>query len=141
MCPYFSYMSPEQRQDCRMFVDGDGLLRQATDGSLFDTSGASTLHSDGRAIFVMDGSGNLYATTDHEVGHTHHSSLPAGGPVAGAGEITVHNGQMLDLTDTGGHHKPSASMNYNGLQSLRDQGLRTTASFRQYDYMRDEHER
>jgi hypothetical protein len=128
------YMSPEQREECRLFVDGDGRLRQAKDGELFDTTEASTLHSDGRAIFVMDCSGNLYATTDHAFGITHHSSLLAGDPVAGAGEITVRNGDMSEMTDASGHYEPTAEMNDRALEVLRDQGLRTSPDFKQYDY-------
>ena len=87
------YMTPAEREQHRLFADADGNLRSAADGSRFDTStGATAWSGDGRAIFVMDGSGNLYATLDQRVGHTHHSSLLGGAPVAGAGEIEVRDG-------------------------------------------------
>jgi hypothetical protein len=128
-------MTAEEREAHRLFVDGDGNLRSARDGSLFDSTGGSTHWSGGgRAIFVMDGHGNLYATLDQQVGHTHHSSLLGGDPVVGAGEIEVQNGQLVAMTDQSGHYHPAAEMNDRVLQSLRDQGLRTGDGFQQYGW-------
>jgi hypothetical protein len=129
------YMTPEQREAHRLFVDADGNLRSAKDGSLFDTSTGTTHWSGGgRAIFVMDGSGNLYATLDQRVGHTHHSSLLGGDPVVGAGEIEVRNGQLVAMTDQSGHYHPKAVENDRVLQSLRDQGAVTDTDFKQYGW-------
>jgi hypothetical protein len=129
------YMTPEQREAHRLFVDGEGNLRSAKDGSLFNTSNASTHWSgEGRAIFVADGHGNIYASLDQTVGHTHHSSLLGGEPVSGAGEIQVQNGKLVALTDQSGHYQPSAASNDRVLQSLRDQGLVTDPNFKQYGW-------
>jgi hypothetical protein len=51
----------EEREQYRVVVGEDGLVRRANDGSLFDTQAATSLHSDegGRAIFIMDKNGNL----------------------------------------------------------------------------------
>ncbi|MFI5898349.1 hypothetical protein ACIA5D_50575 [Actinoplanes sp. NPDC051513] len=129
------YMTPQEREAHRLFVDGDGNLRSAADGSLYDTSaGATAWSGGGRAIFVMDGSGNLYATLDQRIGHTHHSSLLAGDSVVGAGEIEVRNGKLVAMTDQSGHYRPETQMNDQVLQSLRDQGLATDPGFKQYGW-------
>ncbi|NMO50148.1 hypothetical protein HH310_02945 [Actinoplanes sp. TBRC 11911] len=128
-------MTPAEREAHRLFVDADGNLRSAADGSLFDTAGGTTHWSGGgRAIFVMDSSGNLYATLDQRVGHTHHSSLLAGDSVVGAGEIEVTNGQLVAITDQSGHYRPEPHMNDRVLQSLRDQGFTPGADFKQYGW-------
>lgn len=129
------YMSAEEREAHRLFVDGDGCLRRAHDGSLFDTSSARTLHSGvGRAIFVMDGHGNLYATLEQRLGHIHHSSLLGGADVAGAGEIEVINGRLGAMTDQSGHYQPKPEMNDRVMESLRRQGLTTGTDFKQYGW-------
>ena len=118
------YMTPAEREQNRLFADADGNLRSAADGSRFDTStGVTAWSGDGRAIFVMDGSGNLYATLDQRVGHTHHSSLLGGAPVAGAGEIEVRDGRLVAMTDQSGHYRPRPAMNDRVLRSLRRQGV------------------
>ncbi|MBU2670227.1 hypothetical protein KOI35_42675 [Actinoplanes bogorensis] len=129
------YMDEAEREAHRLFVDGDGNLRSAADGSLYDTSTGSTHWSgEGRAIFVMDGSGNLYATLDQAPGHIHHSSLLGGESVVGAGEIEVRDGRLVAMTDQSGHYHPKASQNDIALQSLRDQGLSTDPGFAQYGW-------
>ncbi len=129
------YMTAEEREAHRLFVDADGNLRQASDGSLFDSSAGSTHWSGGgRAIFVMDEHGNLYATLDQQVGHTHHSSLLGGESVVGAGEIEVRDGKLVAMTDQSGHYQPTTEMNDQVLQSLRDQGLQADADFKQYGW-------
>jgi hypothetical protein len=127
------YMTPAEREEHRLFVDADGHLRSAGDGRLYDTtSGVSAWSGGGQAIFVMDGSGNLYATLDQRVGHTHHSSLLGGEPVAGAGEIEVEDGRLVSMTNQSGHYRPTMAMNDRVLRSLREQGLVTGPGFRQY---------
>jgi hypothetical protein len=129
------YMTPEEREAHRLFVDGDGNLRSAADGSLYDTStGVTAWSGSGRAIFVMDGSGNVYATLDQQVGHIHHSSLLGGQPVVGAGEIEVRDGQLVAMTDQSGHYRPEGYMNDQVLRSLRDQGVVTDPNFKQYGW-------
>lgn len=100
------YMSPARREEHRLFVR-DGKLHWASDGSPFDTSTAGTLHSgQGRAIFVMDEHGNMYASNEQSLGKLHHSSFLGGRPVAGAGEIVVEDGLPTLLTRRSGHYRP-----------------------------------
>lgn len=99
-----TYLQPEEREAYRLHVDEHGLLRDA-EGNLFDTTDGRTLHTpwDTRAIFVMDGDGNLYASKRHVAGVFQHSSLLAGQPVAGAGELRVRAGR-LELVSNRSHH-------------------------------------
>ena len=116
------YLTDEERGAYQLSVK-DGKLYDA-DGNLFDTSGAMTVHSgQGRAIFVMDENGNLYASNYQEVGAFHHSSLLAGDPVAGAGELQVSNGDIQVISDKSGHYMPGRRYTMQTVDYLRGLGL------------------
>jgi hypothetical protein len=69
-------------------VPGSGQTQEA----LLDTGQSVTEFSGaGVAIYIMSGDGNLHVS-GHSPRWRHHSSLLAGGPVAGAGEIKVSRG-------------------------------------------------
>lgn len=74
------YLTPAEREPYRVTV-ANGLLYNSQ-GALFDTSTARTLWTPqgGRAIFVMDASGEIYSSPEHLLGRFHHSSLLAGDP-------------------------------------------------------------
>lgn len=101
------YLDEIERQDYKLTVGEDGLLRDA-DGDLFDTRDASSLHhpEGGRAIFVMDRNGDLYASSYQEKGIFHHSSFLGGEPVAAAGELGVKDGKVHLISNQSGHYKP-----------------------------------
>jgi hypothetical protein len=88
----------------------DGIVRDAN-GNLFDTTNANVRDALGRrlrrAIFVMDEHGNIYASLFAKRHIFQHSSFLAGGPVAGAGEIEVVNGEIRLITDQSGHYLPT----------------------------------
>src|ERR1700730_1917283 len=108
----------------------DGLIFDAN-GSLFDTTGAETLHSGpGRAIFVMDASGNFYASMDQKPGEFHHSSLVAGGPVAAAGELEVGRGGLKTISDKSGHYRPRLRYTEQAIAQLK----RTNISLREVEF-------
>jgi hypothetical protein len=118
-------MDADELEAHRLFVR-DGKLYKASDGTPFDTSAASTAHSGGgRAMFVMDQHGNLYASNKQVVGELHHSSFLGGGDVAGAGEIRVNGGVLDEMTRKSGHYKPSEFHNGNVIDELGRQGLPT----------------
>ena len=104
----------------------DGKLYDASGGA-FDTAAATSLHRGGsaRAIFVMDGEGNIYASMHHSYGRFHHSSLVAGEPVAAAGEITVENGVLTAISRKSGHYRPSEALLDQVLELLKRRGVRT----------------
>ncbi len=101
------YLDEVQREDFRLHVDEDGFLRDAND-RLFDTSDAGTAQhpNGGRAIFVMDENGRIYASKEHIPGEFHHSSFLSGQPVAAAGELGVKDGKVHLISNQSGHYKP-----------------------------------
>lgn len=119
-----TYLNAEQRQQFKLTVK-DGKIFDA-EGKPFDTRNGKTAcfgGGAGKAIFVMDHDGNLYASNYHAPGKFHHSSFLAGQPVAGAGEITVHNGEIQSLTRNSGHYRPSAAQLEQVAHNLSSQGL------------------
>lgn len=57
------------------------------------------------AIFIMDENGEIYIHKHPNLGQWHHSSLAGGRPVAGAGELTVHDGYLVAITNHSGHYQ------------------------------------
>lgn len=113
------------REKHRLFVRDGRLFK--VDGQPFDTATATTLHSgQGRAIYVMDEHGNLYASTHQDPGRLHHSSFLAGGPVAGAGEISVDDGVVTLVSRKSGHYKPEERFMQQVLTALQEQGVDTS---------------
>ena len=89
--PGVTYLDDAGRELYRITIH-DGLVYDSR-GQLFDTSnGVSAFGpgNEGRAIFVMDEHGNLYASTYQEFQIFHHSSLLAGGEVADAAVDLLH---------------------------------------------------
>ena len=116
------YLSDEALIGHRLAIEG-GVIRDAQ-GARFDTADASTHWSGrGRAIFVMDAHGGLYASKRHIVGQFHHSSLGQGRPVAGAGELEVRDGLMVALTDHSSHYCPPRRCTEQVLRELRERGV------------------
>ena len=117
-----TYLSDAERAKFKLTVK-DGKLYDAQ-GQLFDTSDASTHWSgEGKAIFVMDENGAIYASKFQEPAEFHHSSLLAGKPVAAAGEITVENGVLKEVTNESGHYRPPAALVNQFLQQLELEGV------------------
>jgi hypothetical protein len=117
------YLSDLERAKFKLEVR-DGLLYDS-EGKLFDTSDASSVHSGGgRAIFTMDEAGNIYASKYQAVGEFHHSSLAGGEPVAGAGELEVQNGVLTTVTNKSGHYLPPAECSNQVMDSFKSQGAR-----------------
>ncbi|MGN9788968.1 hypothetical protein ACTMTF_46770 [Nonomuraea sp. ZG12] len=100
------YLTPEALERRRLVVH-DGRLHDIT-GKPFDTEDAHShwAPGGGRAIFVMDRYGNLYAEKEHVVGEFHHSSFLSGGRVTGAGDIEVENGVLTAISRHSGHYRP-----------------------------------
>jgi hypothetical protein len=119
------YFDEAGREQFRLVVDGEGKLRRASTGELFDSAaGSSHWGGDGRAVFVMDTNGNLYASTYHKPGDFHHSSFLAGGDVASAGELTVRNGTVTGMNNSSGHYQPTPSHHAQARDELLAQGLK-----------------
>lgn len=124
------YMSDAER-DAHKLVVRDGKLYRA-DGSLLDTTRAATAHSGGgRAMFVMDGEGNVYASNIQEVGRLHHSSFLGGKDVAGAGELGVKDGVLHVISRKSGHYIPEEVHQQQVLDVLGARGLDTSSVIRE----------
>ena len=89
----------------------------------FDTMGMVTANMGlGFCIYVMSGNGNIHVSK-HSVGDRHHSSLLAGGNVAGAGEMKVILGTLTWISNKSGHYVPSAKQLMQTLHSLGKKGV------------------
>jgi hypothetical protein len=116
------YLDATQREQLRLTVR-NGLLYDAN-GNLFDTRSGGTLWSgEGRAIFVVDENGNIYASTFQQAGFFHHSSILAGRPVAGAGELQVVDGRLELISDNSGHYTPTRQYTQQTVNYLRSLGI------------------
>jgi hypothetical protein len=127
--PGVTYLD-EAAREARRTTIRDGIVYDSS-GNPFDTSnGVSAFgpNHGGRAIFVMDEHGNLYASTFQKYRVFHHSSFLAGAPVAGAGELVVKNGRIELLSDCSGHYQPGQARTQQVLHQLASQGIRLDAS-------------
>ncbi|WP_280236476.1 hypothetical protein [Nocardia cyriacigeorgica] len=117
------YLDEQQRQRYRLHFR-DGFVYDS-EGRPFDTTASKTLWTPqgGRAIFAMDADGVLYSSPHHILGQFHHSSLLAGAPAAGAGEIAAANGVVQLISDHSTHYRPPRSITEQVIDSLRSQGV------------------
>jgi hypothetical protein len=125
------YLDEIQRQDFRLHVDKDGLLRNS-DGDLFDTADAVSAHGGpggGRATFVMDKNGDIYSSLEQKVGRFHHSSFLGGEPVAAAGELGVTDGKVHLVTNNSGHYQPNKDSTMEFMQHLFKEKSATRENF------------
>ncbi len=106
----------------RITIKNGGRLH-TPDGKFLDTAKFVTHFSGpGKAIYVMSATGNLHVHS-HSVGHFHHSSLLAGAPVAGAGEIEVQRGLITWLSNKSGHYRPGRDHLLQVLGMLQSKGV------------------
>lgn len=127
------YLSDEELARHRLAI-ADGVMFDA-EGARFDTADASTHWSGaGRAIFVMDAYGDLYASKRHVVGQFHHSSLGQGRPVAGAGELEVRDGTLVALTDHSSHYCPPRRYTEQVLRELAERGVDIGRIVKEFHY-------
>jgi uncharacterized protein YukE len=116
------YLDDAGRESYRV-IPKDGKLVDVNGNPFDTTAGVTHWSGDGRAIYVMDEQGNIYASNYQEVGAFHHSSLLGGKPVSAAGELEVRNGELVRLTDQSGHYRPTQAMTQQMAQRLRDAGI------------------
>lgn len=113
----------EKELASRRLVIHDGKLYDVY-GRPFDTTRAHAHFSGkGRAIFVMDRYGNLYANSKHVVGEFHHSSFLRGGEVAAAGDVEVKDGVLKAISRHSGHYRPGPEALRQAIDRLRSAGV------------------
>jgi hypothetical protein len=64
---------------------------------------------------------------------THHSSVLAGAPVAGAGELAVKQGKITTVTNFSGHYKPSTAALMQTVEQLLKQGALLDKQYVMFD--------
>lgn len=92
-------------------------------GDLFDSLDVSSVANNGKAIFVMDDLGKIYASRYPWMGEFHHSSFLGGKPVVMAGELEVFNGLLIKVTNSTGHYKTKERHLNQFLEVLRKSGI------------------
>jgi hypothetical protein len=120
-----NYLNEAERAGYELTVK-DGKVFDNS-GNLFDTTSSSSIHSgNGKAIFVMDEAGSIYASPTQTLGKFHHSSFLSGKPVASAGELKAVNGVIEEISRKSGHYKPSVDINSQIMNELENRGVDIT---------------
>jgi len=137
------YLAPDvARSQMRMLVDDAGCLVDR-DRCLLSSEGQAL------AIFVMDRDGLILLTFDfayapestadvtssappppppaHHL-RCHHSSMVAGAAVAAAGQMSVHNGRIISISNESGHYMPPPSCLRTLLARLEEMGVQSLGS-------------
>lgn len=96
------HLNDAQREQLRPTVGHDGKLYDSR-GMPFDTRGGMSVNY-------------------QEVGRFHHSSFLGGKDVAGAGELQVHNGNIMAISRQSGHYRPGPEHLAQVADQLRSQG-------------------
>jgi hypothetical protein len=100
-------------------VEFRGGMLYMTNGKPLDTTQMVTAFSGpGYAIYVMSMEGHIHVSS-HAVGYRHHSSMLAGGYVAGAGELQVKAGRLVWLSNKSGHYQPDVFLLIEVLHQLQ----------------------
>jgi hypothetical protein len=130
------YHTPEQQAATEISFDETGRA--------YNQSGKAPLQT-GKLLQTLSPEGKLHATPHshvvrmpdgserpHRAGvpipaggqlvATHHSTLLAGGDVAGAGHVYVDNEHITQVDDQSGHYKPDAEMTHQAVAELAAQG-------------------
>ena len=89
----------------------------------FDTTDFSAHRGEtGKAIFVLNSQGEMFASTS-KMGEFHHSSFQKGGYVAYAGTLKADNGELKYIDDYSGHYTPKALQFFNMLKEFKLRNL------------------
>jgi hypothetical protein len=114
------YLSPEQREQRRVVIK-DGIVYDVHGNVFPDTVNTKNNVQN----YVMDASGNFYLFDENTTPKIRHSSIFDGGPIAGAGNITIKGGKIVLLDSDSGHY-PSKPLFPNVLAELAADGVDTT---------------
>ena len=118
-----TYLSEEARETFRLYVK-DGLLTDREGRKLDpDLDPAQNPEKNGFLIYVMTADGDIYWSFGQKKGEFHHSSLLAGAPVACAGDMSVIDGELLEISNSSGHYRPPPPMLDQVVQRLAEMGV------------------
>ena len=76
----------------------------------------------GWGIFVIDFHGDIYIG-NHDSNLFHHSSFLSGAPVASAGEIAIHSGKVVGITNKTGHYRSGPNELAEAMRVLEKGGI------------------
>jgi len=99
----------------------NGKLVYKSSGSLVDTT-ESKDDKPAKWIFVVDTKGNLYIAKKLK-GQFHHSSFLSGGPAKAAGNLTIQMGNLIRVSRSSGHYRPTQQDLDRFLGTLEQKGL------------------
>jgi hypothetical protein len=127
-----SYLNYEQRAKHRVVLK-DGKFYEPSSGvefgkneqfELCDTGLMESHEKSGYAAYVINAKGEI-SIFDHyeEADNYRHSSMNAGAPVLGAGEVKIDNGELKEITTHSGHYLPSLENVGRVLMYFREQGV------------------
>ncbi len=116
------YLNAEQREQYRVVVVA-GIVYNSQGQPLADSKDGNSSYPD-RINYVMDAHGNLYIFNEFLHKEIRHSSLFAGKPIAGGGEIAIHSGRITHIDSESGHYSTSSLMG-NVLKELQADGVNT----------------
>jgi hypothetical protein len=116
------WLTPEQSEKYRVVIK-DGKFYDAMGNLYPDTKSSHENHFN----YVMDAAGNFFLFNEWEEKTIHHSSIVAGGPVAGAGEIIVKDGSIRFIDSNTGHYRKAYKTFSNVLLELQANGVDTHA--------------
>src|SRR5262249_18721496 len=93
------YLDTRQREERRVLIQ-NGLVTDHTGKQLLNTK--SKHHN--QINYVMDAAGNFYLFDEFTNPEIRHSSIFAGAPVAGAGNIKIEDGRIVYIDSDSGHY-------------------------------------
>ncbi|OED44521.1 hypothetical protein AB832_01930 [Flavobacteriaceae bacterium (ex Bugula neritina AB1)] len=117
------YLDEVEKLKFQVFIK-EGKLYDVQ-GSLFNSLDLNNRFNNGKAIFVVDEYGRIFASTKNRPTEFHHSSFLGGKPVSMAGEIEVVDGILLNVSNVSGHYKPGEEFLNQFFEFLDDLGLKT----------------
>ncbi len=122
------FTDPAVREQFKLsFKDGKAYVN----GHLFDTRlNENGKVSTAQALFVMDAEGSIYVVMREWLGYPdpivpriHHSTIPAGQPVAAAGHMEAVDGVIKYINNNSGHYEPTNRMLVAAIRVLEAFGI------------------
>ena len=114
------YWDAKKREQSRVIIR-DGRIYDQSGHLIPDTRSSRDNHNN----YVMDADGNFYLFDEYTYPLIRHSSIFAGGEVAGAGDLVIVAGQIVYIDSNSGHYK-SKPLFENVLKRLNQLGVPTT---------------
>jgi len=99
---------------------GKHIFVMTPEGEIRQTDPWASKVIDEREVFDEDIEVDIDRTS---LGFINHSSFVSGGAVAGAGELTVEEGELLQVSDSSGHYLPNGKLVQQTLREFERQGV------------------